>query len=306
MQNPGFLVVEGSVGVDKASVARRLVGTFGCELPREGEAENPFLATEHVSVLDRGFQYGDGLFETMKVQDGQPRHWARHLARLQLGCERLGIAMPAPAVLQAGAQQVCRGVDTAVLKITVTRGVGARGYAVSGAMTPTQVLACLPVPNYPATHWSKGVRLHLCQTRMGENPALAGIKHLNRLEQVLARMEWDDSRVAEGLLRDNENRIIEGTMSNVFCVKAGRLLTPALSRCGVRGITRDRILAAARQLAVEAEETDLYLDDLQQAQELFVSNSLIGIWPVRHFAGRDFTVGPLTLRMMAALEADVG
>jgi 4-amino-4-deoxychorismate lyase len=262
-------------------------------------------ATEQVSVLDRGFQYGDGLFETVKVQNGQPRHWARHLARLQAGCERLGIAMPAAAQLQAEAHQLCQGVTEAVLKVTVTRGVGGRGYAAASPMTPTRVLACLPAPDYPPTHWSEGVCLHLCQTRMGENSALAGIKHLNRLEQVLARAEWSDPQVAEGLLRDTNDRVIEGTMSNVFCVQAGRLLTPDLTRCGVRGITRDRVLAAARQAAIEVEETDLYVEDLQQAQELFVSNSLIGIWPVKHFAGRDFSLGPLTRRLMTALEADV-
>jgi len=262
-------------------------------------------ATEQVSVLDRGFQYGDGLFETLKVCNGQPLHWDRHLARLQNGCERLGIAMPAPALLQAEAGQLCQGVADAVLKITVTRGVGGRGYAAAQGMTPTRVLARLPAPAYPATHWSEGIRLHLCQTRMGENPALAGIKHLNRLEQVLARAEWDDPQVAEGLLRDNNNQVIEGTMSNVFCVREGRLLTPPLSRCGVRGITRDRVLAAARQAAIEAEEVALQVEDLHQAQELFVTNSLIGIWPVQHFAGRDYVPGPLTRQLTAALEAEL-
>lgn len=94
-------------------------------------------------------------------------------------------------------------------------------------------------------------------------------------------------------------------MSNVFCVREGRLLTPPLSRCGVRGITRDRVLAAARQAAIEAEEVALQVEDLHQAQELFVTNSLIGIWPVQHFAGRDYVPGPLTRQLTAALEAEL-
>ena len=155
--------------------------------------------------------------------------------------------------------------------------------------------------------------------RLGENPVLAGIKHLNRLEQVLARAEWDDPDIAEGVLMDNNNNIIEGTMSNLFCVQAlegvqPTLLTPALSRCGVRGVTRDRILETAAQLNIPHRETDMQLSDLQQASEIFISNSLIGIWPVRQFSQHDsqhapqheYAVGPVTRRLSAALEYATG
>jgi len=281
-------------------------------------------------VLDRGFQYGDGLFETLQIVDGAVQHWQRHMRRLTRGCERLGIAMPDVATLSSESEQLSAGVSLGTLKITVTRGVGGRGYSVKGNLEATRVLMVFPAEEYPAntfpqSHWRQGVTVRLCDMRLGHNVTLAGIKHLNRLEQVLARAEWDDPGIAEGLMLDNNNNVIEGTMSNVFCIKTvlshhkkatnnatteveGEtvLLTPDLSRCGVAGITRERILEAAQQLDIPVRETDLALTDLQQASEIFLSNSLIGIWPVRRFMSQDYAVGPVTRRLSAALGFHVG
>jgi len=273
-------------------------------------------------VLDRGFQYGDGLFETLRICNGQPQHWSRHMARLASGCERLGITMPDLVCLRTETESLCRDIGeekSGVLKITVTRGKGGRGYASTAGYEPTRVLAVSPAPEFPASHATQGVKLRLCEMRLGENSALAGIKHLNRLEQVLARAEWDDPDIAEGLLLDNQNNIVEGTMSNLFCVQAFEgvqptLLTPRLSRCGVRGVTRDRILEIATQLDIPARETDVQLTDLQQASEVFISNSLIGIWPVRQFMQQghrqgnqqEYAVGPITRRLSEYLERDTG
>ena len=274
--------------------------------------------TEQLSVLDRGFQYGDGLFETLRVVNGQPQHWPRHMARLTSGCERLGITSPDLKCLRTEAESLCRTfVDEnvnqghGVLKITVTRGSGGRGYAFTGGHEPTRVLAVSPAPLFPTSHAAQGVKLRLCEMRLGQNPVLAGIKHLNRLEQVLARAEWDDPDIAEGVLLDHQDHVIEGTMSNLFCVQTREgvpptVLTPELSRCGVRGVTRDRILEIAARLDIPGRETDLSLTDLRQASEVFISNSLIGIWPVREFMGRDYPVGPITRRLGDALEHDTG
>ncbi len=277
------------------------------------------VSTEHLSVLDRGFQYGDGLFETLRIRNGRPQQWSRHMARLVDGCQRLGIAAPDLDCLRAEAERLARdfeksdagGREPAVLKITVTRGRGGRGYAMTGAQLPTRVLSVSPAPQFPASNTTLGVKLRLCETRLGDNPALAGIKHLNRLEQVLARAEWDDPEIAEGLLRDNNNNVIEGTMSNLFCVHTlegspPTLLTPELSRCGVRGVTRDRILELATQRGIPHRETDMQLSDLQQAPELFISNSLIGIWPVRQLQQQTYAVGPVTRQLSQALELDTG
>lgn len=261
-------------------------------------------------MLDRGFQYGDGLFETLRVVGGQPQHWSRHMARLLEGCERLGISAPDVDCLRAEALSLCAGLhddERAVLKISVTRGVGGRGYGVTGVNEPTRVLAVMSAPEFPASHVTQGVKLRLCEMRLGHNPILAGIKHLNRLEQVLARAEWSDPEIAEGLLLDNDNNVIEGTMSNLFCVQVREdlqptLLTPRLSRCGVQGVTRDRILEAAAQLDIPHREADVQLSDLQQASEVFISNSLIGIWPVRQFEQDEYALGSITRRLSAAIE----
>lgn len=259
-------------------------------------------ATEHISALDRGFQYGDGLFETLRVRGGQILHWPLHMARLAEGCERLRIPMPDKMVLLAEAQQLCAGRD-GVLKITVSRGVTQRGYGFDDGLVPTRVLALAPLPGFPASHASEGVRVRLCQTRLGHNPVLAGIKHLNRLEQVLARAEWDNEQdeIAEGLMLDNQNHVIEGTMSNLFCVQGETLQTPKLDRCGVRGITRGRIMAAARAAGIPVAETRLTVDDLHAARELFLCNTLMGIWPVRQLEDHAFTVGPVTRQLSEAL-----
>lgn len=190
----------------------------------------------------------------------------------------------------------------------MTRGAGGRGYATTGVAEPTRVLVLSPVPEFPASYATQGVKLRLCEMRLGDNPTLAGIKHLNRLEQVLARSEWDDPDIAEGLLLDNHNNIVEGTMSNLFCVQTledarPTLLTPALTRCGVRGVMRDRILEVASQLDISHQEADMQLGDLQQASEVFISNSLIGIWPVRQFQQQAYVVGPITRQLSQALES---
>lgn len=262
-------------------------------------------------MLDRGFQYGDGLFETLRVRSGKPARWARHMQRLAEGCRRLGIAIPEPALLLSEALSLCAGQAEAVLKITVTRGLSERGYRAPEDPQITRVVGLFPAPVFPQAFWSAGVAVRLCETRLGSNPALAGIKHLNRLEQVLARAEWgnerDDADIAEGLMMDEHNNIIEGTMSNLFCVQHDErgpvVRTPALDRCGVRGVTRDCILEAAAAAQIPVEESTLTLADVQGSQELFLSNTLIGIWPVRQLEGEAFPVGAVTRQLSQALES---
>lgn len=170
-----------------------------------------------LSAQDRGLLYGDGLFETIAIRNGAPLRWERHLQRLMLGCERLGIPCPDVTTLTLESLDLCKGHDRAVLKLIVTRGVGGRGYRAPAQLQPTRILARHPWPDYP-DHARDGVRVRLCDMRLAQQPALAGIKHLNRLEQVLARAEWNDEDIAEGLLFDREDHVIEATMSNLFLV----------------------------------------------------------------------------------------
>jgi len=173
---------------------------------------------ETLSAQDRGLHYGDGVFETIAVNKGNLLCWDKHYERLQFGCQILDFACPAKELLQNEAQQVISDAKE-VLKIILTRGAGGRGYNPPKQITPTRIVANYPWPDYSDKQVKEGVKVRICDFRLGFNPKLAGIKHLNRLEQVLARNEWTDMGIAEGLMLDQNDNIIEGTMSNIFMVQ---------------------------------------------------------------------------------------
>lgn len=253
-----------------------------------------------LSVHDRGVAYGDGLFETILVVGGQPTLADRHLLRLELGCRRLAIPCDLADIrrqLFAFSDQLGDGVT----KLMVTRGEGQRGYAPPNPCQPRIVLIGAPTPRYPETHAELGVRLFPCVTRLAVQPALAGMKHLNRLEQVLARAEWQDAAFAEGLMRDTYGRVIEGVFSNIFIVESGALLTPALERCGVAGVMRAEIIAQTQRCDIPVQVGDISLEQLLMADEVFLSNSLYGIWPVRQLEQRVWSVGPLTRKLQRSI-----
>ena len=248
-----------------------------------------------VSALDRGLLYGDGLFETIRfVGDAAPL-WPRHMQRLARGCARLRLPVPDPALLWREAQASRGDMAQAVLRISLTRGVGERGYGMPAAPRVTRIVAAFPMPALDAAPYRDGVRLHLCETRLAEQPRLAGIKHLNRLEQVLARAEWNDSSVAEGLLCDARGNVVSATAANLFAVVDGVPVTPALERCGVAGVLRAELLEAFPGTRVR----DLPLAECLGAGELFLSSSVRGILPVQAVADKVFAPGPVARAMQA-------
>jgi len=158
--------------------------------------------------------------------------------------------------------------------------VSGRGYAYSdNEQQPLRVCSLYPWPDYPQQN-QQGIRVMICKTPVSMNPALAGIKHLNRLDNVLARNEWRDPEIAEGLMLEYQQHVVEGTMSNVFCVLDGQLYTPSLELCGVRGVMREQIISLAQSRGISVNEIDISQQNFLQMDEIFVSNSLIGIWPV--------------------------
>ena len=244
--------------------------------------------TGTIDVRDRGLQYGDGLFETIAVQGGRPRFWQAHMDRLAKGCERLVLPLPDTDLLAEEAGRALRGRSRAVLKILLSRGPGGRGYRVPENVSTSRILSVSAAPEYPDYFYGTGINVRLCRTRLGHNPDLAGIKHLNRLEQVLARSEWCDGDVPEGLMLDVEGYVAEGTMSNVFVRHGNRLRTPPVERCGVAGIMRNWVLGHSTGLGLDIEVAPVTLEAVHQADELFVTNAVIGIWPVRRFEGKLF------------------
>jgi len=206
-----------------------------------------------LSLTDRAIHYGDGLFETVAVRDGRPEFWERHMRRLQQGCARLGIPAPDFGCLVGEMRRLVRHQRRAVLKIIVSRGGGGRGYRPPEEPAPTRILVLYPWPEWPDTHTRDGVTVRICTTRLGRNPRLAGIKHLNRLEQILARREWHDRSIAEGLMLDTAGELVEGTTTNLFLVRKGRVQTPDLSQCGVAGIMREVVMEMAGEQDLPCE-----------------------------------------------------
>ncbi|HVA54483.1 MAG TPA: aminodeoxychorismate lyase [Gammaproteobacteria bacterium] len=251
---------------------------------------------DSIPVADRGLHYGDGLFETLAVKSGHIGLLDYHMERLHEGCRRLHLRLPAESVLRTELMSAASCPATAVLKLIVTRGTAGRGYQFTGDLQVNRILTRYAWPDYPAEFSNQGIHLRICDTHLGHNKRLAGIKHLNRLEQVLARAEWSEiDQIQEGLMLDEEGSVIEGTMSNVFAwLDHGVLATPDLRLCGVAGVMRRHLLEMAKQAGVALRVASLALTELMQAQEIFVCNSLIGVWPVASIGHWKYSIGSMT------------
>lgn len=257
---------------------------------------------ERIAANDRGVLYGDGLFETIRFQHGRAPLWPRHMARLARGCERLQLPVPDMALLWREALAEVAGREHAVVRITLTRGVGTRGYAQPAAVQPTRIVAASPLPRLEPAMYRDGIRLHRCATQLGDQPRLAGIKHLNRLEQVLARAEWNDPAIVEGLVCDIHGNAISATAANLFAVIGDVVVTPAVDRCGVAGVMRAELLECLPHVAVR----DLPLAECLAADEVFLSSSVRGILPVRAIGDTRFAAPGPVARAMQAHWRDLG
>ena len=259
---------------------------------------------QQVSPFDRGLHFGDGLFETIACHRGRPRLLEQHLERLAAGCARLRIDAGDFRALGDEVCELAAGPDRALIKMVVTRGDAvARGYGPGGLEKATRITLRYPWPVESGHPGQDGVRVRICALRLGENPALAGLKHCNRLEQVLARMEWSDARIAEGLLFGRSGQLVSGTMSNVFLVTGPVLRTPRLDLCGVSGVMRRTVMRVATEAGWIVEECALREADLSRADEVFLTNARIGIWPVCELESRPLVPGPVTRRLQQLVEA---
>lgn len=259
------------------------------------------LSRRSLSLADRSVHYGDGLFETIAIVDGQPALWNEHMQRLSKGCEQLLLPPPDPAQLLEEAMELVAGQSRAVLKIIYSAGESARGYSRPDSPTPSRILLRMPVPGYPEDNWRSGVASGYCALRLMPQGPFAGIKHLNRLEQVLARRELDGRRLAEGLMMDQEGHVVEGVASNLFAVFGDRVLTPPIIESGVRGVMRDHVLELAGALDIRVEEQLLTPLMLDEADEIFLTNSVIGLWPIASLEGRRYLPGPVSRHILQVL-----
>lgn len=251
---------------------------------------------DQISIRDRGLAYGDGLFETIRVARGQLTLAEYHFARLARDAARLHIVIDM-ASITAEASELASQLGAGVIKLIITRGLGERGYAPSDGPA-TRIMQSGPLPEYPAQREEQGVVLYPCATRLALQPALAGMKHLNRLEQVLARAEWQ-APFGEGLVCDMHGKPVECTMSNLFVRTRGVWVTPELNECGVRGVMRDYLVTALAAQGEPVEQRAVELQELLESEELFCCNSIYGVWPVVGFMDRTWSPGSFTRQAQA-------
>ena len=263
-----------------------------------------------ISPFDRGFAYGDGVFRTMKMVDGLPDSWPLHYQKLVADCAAINIVCPSAELLMSDLQQLFSTIDLpedqlAIAKIIITRGEGNRGYTPPAITAPMRVITKSAMPQYPEVRFSEGVSLTVCETRLASQTKLAGIKHLNRLENVLARMEWTDTNmtngIAEGIMLDSAGNVIECTSANIFARFGDTLLTPSLHQCGVAGITRQRIIDLAYTLLLKATVETIDLPTLLSADEVVICNSLYSALQVKTIQERIIKTGALATNIRVAL-----
>ncbi len=258
-----------------------------------------------IPIGDRGFQYGDGLFETIAIRGNQPRLWDYHLQRLAKGCERLAIRMPAAAELAEGLTAALHHDASAserrTAKLVITAGTGQRGYGRGPADTPSVFFGVFAATQPGVKAYRDGIETVICKTRLATPSATAGLKTLNRLEQVLARSEFAATDVFEGLTLDDDGNIICGTMSNLFVVHGDKISTPSLQHCGVEGVMRRHIIATLEEQGIQTGIRSITLANMNDSDELFVCNSQFGVLPVRRCLQKRWSVGKVTKNVMALL-----
>jgi 4-amino-4-deoxychorismate lyase len=250
--------------------------------------------------LSRALHYGDGVFRTCLNMHGQIIDIDMHADIASADAERLQIQVPPHRLKQALA--LAGDIDKAILKLLVSRQPAGRGYAGEGSEADILVTRHA-APSWPIAHWQQGITADISTVALAAQPLLAGIKHLNRLEQVLAARALQISGEDEALCLDQDGNLVCGTRSNLFWVRNGRLFTPRLDRCGVMGLMRRKIInIAGDALSLPVDEVRAAADALADCDEIFVCNAVIGIWPVRRLGSRILVVGPVTRALQDRLD----
>lgn len=255
-----------------------------------------------LAASDRGLQFGDGCFTTAAVRQGNILLLKNHLQRLRQGCERLWIGGTDWLQLEAEMKQAAQGQEQAVLKVIISAGSGGRGYSRQGCAEPTRIVSLAPWPHHYATLQQRGVSLSLSPVRLARNPLFAGIKHLNRLEQVLIRAHLDQTDADEALVLDTEGWVVECCAANLFWRHGTQIYTPDLSESGVDGIMRRSLMA---QLAAAGQACQVIKSEpaqLLDADEVVICNALMPVLPVRQIEASHFTERSLFNQLLACCE----
>ncbi len=265
--------------------------------------------SKHISVIDRGLSYGDGLFETMSwsyLDDEKVlgvEFWDRHMERIKQGCSITKIKLPPTEILINYKEKILneclgKGIKNGVLKIVITRGIGGRGYKFEKEIVPTVIFLSFPSKEISKKALNTGVKLRFCEFPIFENSILAGLKHLNRIDSVMARSEWEEDEFFDGIMLDNSENIIDGTMTNVFFSKNNVLYTPIIKKSGINGIMRQVVIDNAKLFFKGVCEIEIKRNTISTFDEMFITNSLIKILPVSHLSNKKFKTTNATKEMI--------
>lgn len=250
---------------------------------------------ESVPLSDRSFQYGDGCFTTILTKNGKPDLWPYHLDRMQQTLARLEIEQPDWQLVYQWVTDIAFSKPLAGIKIHISRGLGGRGYSPEGLHQTQVTISRFDYPAHYPDWQQNGVSLAVCKTKLGLNPLLAGMKHNNRLEQVLIKAELNSLDAQDGVVLDIQGHVIETSMANIFWVSGSTLYTPKLTMSGVAGVMRRHIIDIAKDHSISVIEDEFELTDVMTADEIFICNSLLGIAPVTHLANEhQYVVGQIT------------
>jgi len=239
-------------------------------------------ALDHVAATDRGLLFGDGLFETMAFWNGQCPLWERHMRRLTRGCRMLGIASPDFVLVEDECRALAQSSKRIVIRLTLTRGSGGRGYWPDVTGKPTRILQSREWPESLEKQQQNGMKAITSTVRLNLQPALAGLKHCNRIEQVLAAQECQQQGAEEALVFDQSGRLAEAVSSNLLLRYQGRWITPS-SPAAVAGVGLEWLLAAP-PLKIQARAVELA--QVGRADSILVINSVGGIRPLSHLDHR--------------------
>ena len=259
--------------------------------------------TNKISIEDRAVQYGDGVFETIAVKEKLLEFWKEHYQRLNNGCKILKIKCPSKTFLKKEINKFIKKTkkNKFVLKIIISRGIGGRGYNPPRNSKPTRILGIYDWPNYLETNFTKGIMMDICKIRISAQPFLSKIKHINRLEQIIARSEWQNKSISESIMLDLNDNVIEGTMSNIFGVKKNIFYTPNIKFAGIEGIMRGVILKLLKKNKKKYIIKKITLKELLKFEEIFVCNSIFGIWSVIKISKKKFSFGEKTKEIINLL-----
>ncbi|WP_261833570.1 aminodeoxychorismate lyase [Vibrio ishigakensis] len=252
------------------------------------------VISDQIDATDRSFNYGDGGFTTIRTIDGKPEHWSLHVERMQDCLTLLQIPQPNWKQVREWVETAAKSEGLGGVKLLVSRGSGGRGYSPQGINKPTIVISNFDYPSHYSFWQLEGIELGIAEHKLGINPLLAGRKHNNRLEQVLMKADMEQQDMPDGVVLDINNHIVETTMANLFWVKGNTLYSPSIEKAGVAGIARRLVMIDAQNMGLKVIIGEFELDHLLSADQVFITNAILGIAPVTKITHKSFPIGIIT------------